>query len=749
MQLMSWSVGRLGSRFNLCFEPHLKRVRHSGIGRFLDSPLDLAVGIVLPDGTERALPFTETTPTFYNAEQFERPNSVTYRAYSPEYRLRFEFNVHSVFYPQEEELCLMPAIYLEMRVNPANQVRWIAPEGKTPREVKLFFRINKPGAQMSVREHCDSRGACVKLSYENTLTPRLTESNLEPAIPDDGRTVHIDECIVSINKDARLDEQGRGLELTLPVTEVGSGTKWRLVWASYTKDPILTFEQDGRKAAGRLRYTSYWSSLEEVVDDAIADRDDRLAHSRNFEKAIEQAPLRAAQRHLLNQSFQQFLSNTFWCDLQDNDDPSRTTQWFSVWGGSSFYQSALDVEYNLSLLYLSIWPKLLAMQFEQWSQCRTEHDSSGGAFMHHDLGRGTRIGTQARGDGMPVEENCNFLLMLQAYTHWSGDVSLLNRHDELVRQLADYLVWTDRDNSGFPSVGTLNAVEDATSAQHEAPKQTYLAVKRLVALNAATDLLRIANRSDDAQKYENVVQETTPHIESQAWLGDHYAVCVDPVSGMGDDAVLDEPDNEPQFSGWDGYSIYTANGLLLPVMTGHPSLLLHNRLYQDLTNALRETLSPYGCSHTDAEPENVWISQNLWRDHLARYLGFSGPAYAQGYWDMQVMSNTGSQSLGFVDTYIGNNLCFHPRGITSMGYLLSYPRLVVDRLAPGGARISVNPDRNYSQRWPLLPLADWKAGKIPILVVERTPNGTRVLIENEMDPVIIHGESASTAEVIG
>src|SRR5690554_2899334 len=108
MQLMSWMIARLGSRFGLLFEPYQRRVMHSALGRFLDRPLDLMVGLEEPDGTRRVLPFTTDGQLLTDPEQFERINSITFRGYSEKYNLRFEFNVHSVFYPQDERLCLLP-----------------------------------------------------------------------------------------------------------------------------------------------------------------------------------------------------------------------------------------------------------------------------------------------------------------------------------------------------------------------------------------------------------------------------------------------------------------------------------------------------------------------------------------------------------------------------------------------------------------------------------------------------------------
>ena len=43
MQLMSWQIARLGSRFGMLFEPYKQRVMHSAMGRLLDQPMDFCV----------------------------------------------------------------------------------------------------------------------------------------------------------------------------------------------------------------------------------------------------------------------------------------------------------------------------------------------------------------------------------------------------------------------------------------------------------------------------------------------------------------------------------------------------------------------------------------------------------------------------------------------------------------------------------------------------------------------------------
>ena len=154
MQLMTWALGRLGSRFSLVFEPYRRRVMHSALGRFLDQPLDLMVGIEEPDGTQRVLPFTQEGELLYNCEQFDRVNSTTFRGYSDKFKLRFEFNIHSVFYPQDEHVCLMPAFYLEMRLNPADKIRWTRAVGDRPEKLKLFLRLKRDDTEITTSPKC-------------------------------------------------------------------------------------------------------------------------------------------------------------------------------------------------------------------------------------------------------------------------------------------------------------------------------------------------------------------------------------------------------------------------------------------------------------------------------------------------------------------------------------------------------------------------------------------------------------------
>ncbi|MCC5827832.1 MAG: DUF4965 domain-containing protein [Phycisphaeraceae bacterium] len=744
MQLMTWTLSRFGSRFNLLMEPYRRRVMHSAVGRFLDQPMELMVGLVQPDGEERVMPFCSEGRLFYNCEQFERVNSVTYRGLCEKYRLRFEFNIHSVFYPQEEALCTIPAFYLEMRANPVDRIRWRQRFEKLPEKVRLFIRLRRPDTRITIHDEAGDAAhghGGIELDYKATMRPkRDAEAMLsdEPAVNEgeDVWSVACRERIVSLNPGVEAHPAGDGLVIDLPVSEADSGIKWRLVWGAHVDEPILHLRsRDESTREARFKYTRRWADLDAVMKDAIANRDQRLIQSRHFEKLIDVAALTASQRHLICQSFQSFNSNTWWCGVGDQDE------WFSVWEGSSFLHSVVDVEYNHALFYLTFWPRLLAMLLDQWAQGTRRHSESGGAVLAHDLGHGAAPAVHSVTHPMEVEENANFVIMLQAYTRWTGDLPVLESKRDLVQDLARYLAWTDQDQSGFPSTGLVNSLTEPSATVRYAPKQTYLAIKRAAALGAAADLLRILDLSGEAQPYDEMAEDAVRKIEKAAWLGDHFAVAADPAAPGLTSAQSNPLTTADKMPGWDAYSIHSINGLLLPIMVGRSLSFDPEHLRGDLISGTREAMSRYGCGHSSVEPENVWISQNLWRDCLGHYLGLNWPALLCGrYWDLQVMSNTHEQSFGYIDTYTCNALCFYPRGVSSMGYFLAQPRLTVDRLAPGGPEIRVNPDPSIPQRWPLFPLADWAIGRIPICVVDHKGN---ISIEAEIDPIKIGADEPS------
>lgn len=101
----------------------------------------------------------------------------------------------------------------------------------------------------------------------------------------------------------------------------------------------------------------------------------------------------------------------------------------------SFIQT-VDVVFPASPFFLALNPELLRMSLEPVllaSEKRKE------PFAPHDLGRYPIAQEQSYGAPMPIEETGNMLLMIAGYIKSSGDLSLAEKHFDLLHRWADYL----------------------------------------------------------------------------------------------------------------------------------------------------------------------------------------------------------------------------------------------------------------------------------------------------------------------
>jgi len=392
-----------------------------------------------------------------------------------------------------------------------------------------------------------------------------------------------------------------------------------------------------------------------------------------------------------------------------------------VWEGSCYYHSTIDVEYNDAMLYFALWPELLEMLLDQWAEFEVDGTETLGAagkgtgFLCHDMGSDHVVGRQFYPHHMEVEENANYLLMLAAWAFVTGKTREAAGKLGLCRRLAEFIVKSDTTGNGIPDRGVANTIDDAAPAVQYGREQVYLAVKAQAALWALAELeQKCGAKNSRAERWRAFASKSIKTIEEGAWLGDHYAVTltrsteglVDPWSG--------EPLPPGELKGWDAYSIYTANGLLYPLLAGvkMPRWKL-NRFADDIESANRATLGPYGGRHSSTGKGTVWFSQNMWRDYVAAYLGVDLLNNIERYWDYQATTGAAFNASLYYDTTEGNNLNFYPRGATVFGMFLSAAGL---RLNRADGELTLRPVRS-TLSVPLLPLADWEGMRVPRLTV--------------------------------
>jgi hypothetical protein len=428
-----------------------------------------------------------------------------------------------------------------------------------------------------------------------------------------------------------------------------------------------------------------------------------------------------AVNSLLAYTLHSWLMDSWYVDRDGKD-------WFSVWEGSCYFHSTVDVEYTQTPFYLAVWPELLRHELDFWTEyskdgklCLGER-GEGSLFLSHDAGSGSFADGADYAHDMEVEETVNYLLMAFAYYKRTGDESILREKERFLRK---YLLFVERASSkgnGIPDQGVANTIDDASPAVQFGKGQVYLAVKSLAALAVGAEILSLFGDAKGAARCRRIAAKARAAIERKGWLGDHYATLleksgkgiVDPWSGKA--LELDE------VPGWDASHIYTVNGLALLDMVGFDAGLDLQRLREDLSTAAERCMTEYGCIHSDYSNLNPvecrdglagsaanpgWISMNMLRDIAAFYRGLDFRSFSERYWSWQTTTNT-QEPKCFFETFKGNNLCFYPRGIAVWGFFDALSGLVVDK--PAG----------ILRHSPLIPQllvprlfdADWRNGEV-------------------------------------
>lgn len=694
----------------------------------------------------RSLPFDDRLEHFSKIDQTETMTRLAYRCASPELPVDLRFTWSAPFYPGDIELSTAPYLTLQVDVTGNSHE---AQSGQV-----LVGRSLPIGEPM----RAFSEGGLTGLSRRGPVFEIPTE---ERWVVDDASGVRLHTSGMPLGPaqatEAPSRRSGPDGRVVLPVVweQPFGGLSWdftvgpgetkslRVVYVGWVDGPV----QNVAGVDQRFKYHEFFEGPLEVARYAFDHWDEVLRRCALFEGLIEDATLPDALKQLLAFATHSYLVNTWWTTSPEGGD------WFTVWEGCCQLQSTVDVEYNIAPIYFALWPELLRMQLDEW----VTHIEDG--VLSHDMGVGLEVNGMAYWHPMEIEENTNFVLLLHHYWRRTGDRATVLRHIGSVRELLQWITAADTDGDGFPEEGLYNTIDQGSPAIQYAPDQVYLAVRQIAAYQAGAEMAREAGEAVDADAWVQRAALTANTLAAQGWLDDHYVVALnqqqtrqaatpepagDPMAGGGG---LDEPDGQymgwneagdyqgssasSTMRGWDSYSIYTTNGLVYPFRSGMAIAGLDlPRLREDLRNATAQTMNEFGSPHTSHE-DNMWVSQNIWRDIAAAYLGIDWIDNAERYWDLQRYINT-AKFGSFTDVYVygrdSTSLDYYPRGVAAFGLIEALAGLQLDRVA---GVLSLAPVRT-PLRIPLTVFADWEAGAVPWLIVEGEADDLPVSVEGEL-----------------
>jgi hypothetical protein len=641
---------------------------------------DLKAGITI-NGRERLFPFTKVSGYDFDlVDQRTAPCSLRWIGMDAQTALKVTLTVSVPFRPGDLEFSSTPVLAIQLQVERIpGQFRWTNPD-VTSGQPELFVEIGD-GALSPVEGRSADE---IHLIFKSWLRP-----DNDPKFP--RQNSHAREQRDALVAAGAIRTQ-RGFRKSV---RIGTDESLVLYWCAW---PGPALQVDG--VAWEFFHARQFMDLDAVVAWARANGAQVTRNARVLDGMIQNHTLGQAVDHLLAYTLHSWAMNTWLVSRGDE-------RWFSVWEGSCYFHSTIDVEFTQAPFYLAVWPELMRLQLRQWASRSLDGSQSlgrlgeGTRFMPHDVGRYAEVGAAAYPHQMEVEETANFLLLLFADWRRSGIDSLVREFRHLVLELGRYLRATDTDGSGVPDLGTANTIDDGSPAIQFGRRQVYLALKTRAALLAACDMLESVLPGEHVSDWRSAAERILARIEKDAWQGDHYGVLVEKAARLRNPWTGAWRDYA-EVPGWAAAHIYISNVLPVLDMVGASLGLDPERLNSDLRVSTERCLREYGCIHTDhreqasgnvqsaglagSAQEPGWISMNLLRDLAAIRRRITIVPQMERYWEWQVLTNTQGVHL-FFETFGGNNLCFYPRGVAVWGIFEAVSETVVDRVA---GKISAN-----------------------------------------------------------
>ncbi|MBI4978983.1 MAG: DUF4965 domain-containing protein [Spirochaetes bacterium] len=712
MQLIANGFSVPGSRHGIIIDPANKRCNIIRFDEFTSAPvLNLKAGVIIA-GKEYTLPLCADGGNFFFYDQRLTPCTMSVMGIDPASTVKLELSIAVPFRPRDNAFSTTPVMGLRLSASKLKgQFRWMKNDVKVD-DVEVFIEF--AGDAITVEESGADSIDMVFDSVKTVVNVPESEGHKERKIE---RTPvkQRDRIVVT-------DGVCAGKRFVKKVKLGGAEDTLALSWCTHSA-PLLEIKHTPRP----FKYIESFKDLDAVTTWARKNPSALFDNAANVDGIVMNNNCAKSVNNLFAQTLHAWLLDSWWV-VEDGRD------WFTVWEGSCYYHSTVDVEFTQAPFYLAVWPELLGIELENWpdfskdgTKCLGER-GKGTLFLSHDMGRNGAVNGQIYHHEMEVEETTNYIILLYAYMKRTGDKAIVKRKKDILKKYLAFIEACDTTGNGIPDKGVANTIDDASPAVQFGKEQIYLAVKTVASYRTGAEMLTMLGETKLALRYKKIAAKITVIIEKKGWRKDHFVTLLDKSAEGVVNAWTGEKYDLAEIPGWDAAHIYTVNGQAPLDMVGHDLGLDDVKIKKDLVVAAKRCLREYGCVHSDflnsmmtdvkameglagASRNPGWISMNMLRDIAAFYRGVDLRYLADRYWDWQTTTNS-QEARSFFETFNGNNLCFYPRGVAVWGYFDALAGLVIDKVK----KIDRAKKPFAGVSVPRMFDADWKKGKAKQMV---------------------------------
>jgi len=367
-----------------------------------------------------------------------------------------------------------------------------------------------------------SANLAVNVPGQEVVTSRLSSNSLnllkagtkdQPVLAKKGDDLRIDWGYVYVgapkNERSIQTITGRELKTDFPAETIGTAAKNHLVLLGYDDLYAIQYFHNNLNAWWKLEPGS---SIEKEMDAALnqyaairkkcdsADhrvyQDALAAGGETYAKLCVAAYRQSVSAHKLVKS------------------PEGEILFLSKENFSNGCINTVDITYPSAPLYLMYNPDLLkGMLNGIFYFC--ESGRYGKPYAAHDLGTYPLANGEVYGEGMPVEESGNMIILTAAIVKKEGNAEYATKHWKILTQWANYLQQKGLDPA--------NQLCTDDFAGHLA-RNANLSVKAIVALRCFGMMAEMKGDQFVAQKYTGMAENMVQQWEKLADAGDHYAL---------------------------------------------------------------------------------------------------------------------------------------------------------------------------------------------------------------------------------